>query len=40
MSARAWCTADALDAGFESAWESVVARLPYGHFGFRLDVLR
>ena len=40
MSARAWCTRDTPETGFESAWEGVVARLPYGHFGFRLDVLR
>jgi hypothetical protein len=40
LNARAWCTTDSPPPGFESAWESLVARLPYGHFGFRLDVLR
>lgn len=40
MSARAWCTDDAPDPAFDAAWEGALRRLPYGHFGFRLDALR
>lgn len=40
MSARAWLTTEPADPGFDRAWDEVLSRLPYGHFGFRLEVLR
>lgn len=40
MNARGWCTSSAPDPAFEAAWNALIARLPFGHFAFRLDALR
>ncbi len=39
VGARCWRTTEPLEPGFERAWNESIARMPYAHFGFRLDLL-